>query len=229
MFREKSRRLGLVAGVLALLLLSCVIEEDLRINGDGSGSYRIKLTMPKELGAFDELRKSVEKDGYQVEQEGETEKERFIVFSKTFTDVSALNDSHNEFELTIADSGFMRREYRLRARLRGVDFGSYKRRIVFSMPGKVQSATAGEIAGGRVTWEGSYGGALEIVSSGFYLPVNSTLSLGVLALGLLLFAAMRRRRGTAHAAALCPSCNSPFSGNARFCRVCGASAPMTEA
>ncbi len=230
MLGQRSRRLAALASIFALVLLSCVIEEDLRINSDGSGTYRVRISMPKELGGFDELRKELEKEGFQVDQEGETDKERFIVFRKAFSDVSSLNDSNNSFELTTVESGFLRREYRLRATLQAVDFGTYKRRLIVSMPGKVQSASAGEVAGSRVTWEGSTGGMLEIVSRGVYFPLsaNGKLVLLVIALGASFVLVTARRRRQVAAPAICPSCNTQLASDARFCRGCGAGAPVIE-
>jgi hypothetical protein len=233
MLNRKSTRLVAIASACSLLfLLSCSIEEDLRINGDGSGTYRVRLAVPKELGDFDKLRGEVKEEGFQVEEEGETEQERFIVFRKNFTEISSLNDSHHSFELTTTDIGIMRRGYRLRANFRALGFGSYVRRFVVSMPGDVQSATAGRIAGNRVTWEDFRQGTIEIEASGLYLPVSRSQWLfglaAALAALLLFVAAHRRRQPVPAAAASCPSCHSPLANDARFCRVCGAGAPVTE-
>jgi len=197
MLEQRHQRLVVMAGVVALLFLACTIEEDLRINADGSGTYRVKISIPKQLGeGFGDFRKEAEKDGFTVEREGETEQERFILLRKNFSDVASLNDSHGRFELTTTDTGILRREYRLRATLQAVGFGSYKRRLLITMPGEVQSTSAGERSGSRVTWDGHQGGTIEVVASGFHLPVSSNQKLAFLtiAAGGLLFLAMRRRR-----------------------------------
>jgi hypothetical protein len=218
--------------IVALLLLACVIDEDLRIHSDGSGTYRVRITIPKELGeGFGDLRKEAEKNGFRVVQEGETEKERFLVIRKDFDDVTALNDAQTHFELTITEVGFLRREYRLRASLEAIGFGGFKRHLTVAMPGSVSSTTGGETHGSRVEWDGSAGGSIDIVSSGFYLPLRrgqSAAMVAVILAGLLLFIAVRLRRRQSPAATPCLTCNSPVPGNARFCQVCGANTPAAE-
>jgi hypothetical protein len=228
MFR---RTVFVLLAILSLLLLACVIDEDLRIDADGSGTYRARITIPKQLGeGFGDFRKEAENNGFVIEQEGQTEKERFLVIRKDFTDVTALNDSHTHYELTMTESGIMRRNYRLRASLNSVAFGSFKRRLTVVMPGNVTSTTAGEIDGGRVRWEGAGGGSLEIVSSGFYFPLSrnqKAASVMVILVGVLLSVVMRRRRRQPSAAP-CSTCNSPLRTDSRFCAICGANNPVAE-
>jgi hypothetical protein len=230
MLRQRPTRALALAGIFSLILLSCVIEEDLRINADGSGTYRVKVSIPKELSeGFGDFRKEAEKDGFRVEQEGETEKERFVVLRKDFTDVASLSDSNNQFELSTTDVGFLRREYRLSVSLQAIGFGSYKRRMVITMPAKVLSASAGEIAGTRVTWEGSRGGTIEVTSSGMHIPLSRNqkgLLLAAIAAALLLVVRSRRRQQKP--LTLCASCNAPISIDTRFCGVCGAGIPITQ-
>ncbi len=226
-----ARRPFAVIAIAALLLLSCVIDEDLRIHSDGSGTYRVRISIPKELAEdFGELRREAEKNGFEIADEGETGDERFLVIRKDFTDISALNDSNTRFELTTTDTGFVRREYRLRASLGAVGFGSFKRRLTVAMPGKVASATDGEIDGSRVKWDASADGSLEIVSSGFSLPLTrgqNTAIVMVIVAGLLLLIWSRVRRRQPKTT-VCQTCNSPVPGNAHFCGICGATSPAAE-
>jgi len=196
MLRRKLGSFPAMAGVLAILLWSCAIEEDLRISGDGSGTYRIKVSMPKEFGDFGDLRQKAESEAFHVEQQGETEKERFIVLRKDFTSVSSLSDNNNRFELAATEAGFLRREYRFRATLQSVGFGSYKRHIVIAMPGGVKTATAGEVDGSRVSWDATNGGTIEIAAAGFYLPLSQSqrVSAAAVALAGAAFWAAKRRR-----------------------------------
>jgi hypothetical protein len=217
--------------IASLLILACEIEEDLRIESDGSGRYSARISVPKELGDFGELRKEAEKNGFAIMQEGETPKERFIVIRKDFTDISALNDSHARYELTMTESGFLRREYRLRASLEAIGFGSFKRRLTVAMPGKVSSTTHGEIDGSRVKWDTSAGGSLEIASAGFHLPLSRNQSRGLMVTiigGALLLLALRFRRRRA-SNGVCLTCNSPLRNGVRFCGICGANTPVAEA
>jgi len=232
MLRSRRKGVLLLTGVLSLFLFSCLLEEELVIHSDGSGTFRAKVTIPKEFGeGFADIRKDAEKEGFQIE-EGETEKERFIILRKKFDNVSALNDDGRRFELTMADSGFLRRQYLLRVQLPPVGFGGFTHRLVVTMPGKVQSATGGEFAGSRVTWEGKSGGTIEITAAGFYLPVSRTqrlLFLLVVVAGIVALLILRKRRqGQPPAATTCLTCQTPLSVNARFCRACGAVAPIPE-
>lgn len=214
----------------ALLLLSCTVDEDLRVNSDGSGSYRARISVPKPFAeGFADLRKEATKNGFTVVEEGENDRERFFVISKDFADIEALNDSHTHFELTMTNTGFLRREYRLRAVLKAIAYGSFKRRFTVAMPGKVLSATDGEITGAGVRWEGSTGGSFEVVSSGFYLPLGAGQRTAVLVAiaVLLLFLVLRRRRQSS--AAFCPTCSAALRAGARFCGICGADTPIAQA
>jgi hypothetical protein len=219
-----------VAAFVALLLVACVIEDDLRINADGSGSYRFKMTIPKELSdGFGDMRQKAEAEGFTVE-EGETDKERFIVLSKDFTDIAALNGTDNHFELTSTSTGFLRRDYRLRGTVQSLGYGSFKRHLIITMPGSVMSSDQGEINGSSVRWDATRGGTIEIAASGFYLPLSRNLRLLMALLALAsaaLFVMARRRRGVP-AAAVCPGCRAPLAPDARFCPICGAGAPVTQ-
>lgn len=77
------RSLSAFIVITALLLLSCTVDEDLRINSDGSGTYRVRISVPKTFSeGFGDLRKEAVKNGFTVMEEGETERERFFVISK---------------------------------------------------------------------------------------------------------------------------------------------------
>lgn len=191
-----SKWFALAVVVMSLLFVACLIEEDLRINGDGSGTYRVRITVPKELGGLGELRRESEKQGFTVLEEGSTEQENFIVVRKEFTDISSLSDSGNTFELTTTETGFLRRDYSLRIRIGGGGFTGFKRRMVITMPAEVKSTTAGESSGNRITWENA-AGSLEATASGLYVPLSRNQRMSLLAvavLGLLLIVAVRRAR-----------------------------------
>jgi hypothetical protein len=221
----------LLTVLAALFLLSCVIEEELRIHGDGSGTYRVRIAIPKTLDqGFDEFRKEAEQSGFEIVQEGQTDQERFLIIRKDFTDITALNDSTTHFELTITEAGFLRREYRLRASLKAVGFGSFKRHLTVRMPGKVSSTTNGEITGSGVQWQGSTGGTIEIISAGLYLPLtrSQNIALALIAITGVLFLIVARRRRRQSASSICFSCNTPLRNGARFCGACGATTPIVE-
>ncbi len=223
-------RIPAIAFVFVLLLFACVIDEDLRIHADGSGTYQVKVTIPKELGAdFGELRTNAGKEGFTIIQEGQTETERFLIFRKPFTNVASLSDSNSRFELTITKAGWLRREYRLRASLRSVGFGSYKRQFVVTMPGKVTSSDRGDVTGSRVRWDATRGGSIEINATGYALPLpqaQQLLLLTALVAGVALW--LVRRRRAAAPDSMCPTCQRPLIRGARFCAGCGAGTPMEQ-
>jgi hypothetical protein len=230
MFVTRRARLILIAGTAALLLLACAVEEDLRLDFDGSGTYRVKVTIPKSLAdGFGDLRKQAEKDGFVVAEEGETETDRFIVMRKEFTDVSSLNDDNSRFELTMTDRGLLRREYRFRATLQSVGFGAYQRHFTLAMPCNVVSASEGTIDGSRVQWNASDGGTIEVIASGFFLPMSRNQRLLVLAVAMLGVALLVfRRRTSVRPKAVCAACQTDLSPDERFCRKCGAGAPVAQ-
>lgn len=229
MTSSRHSRVVALAALLSLLLFACVMDEDLRINADGSGTYQVKVTIPKDLASdFGDLRKSVEKDGFTIVEEGQTEKERFLIFRKQFTNVSALNDSNANFELTIAKAGWLKREYRLRVALQSSGYGGFKRHFVVTMPGRVTATNVGEIDGSRVRWDASRGGKIDITASGYAIALSRNqrilMPLALIA-GILLLIARRR---TARPLSLCATCHAPLRRNAQFCAVCGAGASITQ-
>lgn len=230
MFVRKRIRLLVMAATAALLLLACDIEEDLRLNFDGSGTYRIKLTIPRELAeGFGDLRKQAEKDGFTA-TEGTTETSRFIVLTKDFSDLAALNDDHSHFELTITESGLLRRDYRLLIRLQSIGFGAYQRRLSITMPCTVTSASAGDVDGSRVQWNASKGGSLEITASGIVIPVSrktSVIAIVAVILGLALLAS-RRKSPKAGQETVCINCHTHLAPKARFCGRCGTNAEAAQ-
>lgn len=231
MFVNRRVRLVVVAAIAALLLLACDIEEDLQLDFDGSGTYRVRVTIPKNLAdGFEDLRRQAEKDGFTVADEGTTETERFIVLRKTFADITALNDDHSRFELTIIRHGFLRRDYRFRAKLQSVGFGAYQRNFAVTMPVNVTSTSSGEIDGPRVQWNARHGGTIEITASGFCIPLSRNqrvLVTMLVILGVVLLVFARKRRRPAHEAA-CANCQNHLAPGTRFCRTCGTGQPVAQ-
>lgn len=216
-----------IAATVALLALSCVIDEELRINGDGSGTYRVKITVPKNLsGSLGDLRQKAATDGYRFISVTDAEDGHSVVYEKEFASVAALNDTHDHYELTISNAGFLRREYHLTCTVGSNAFTAFKRRLTIRMPGSITSASTGERNGDRVSWDCSNGGTIDIVASGFYLPLDGNqkelfIALLVIASGLLLFrAATRAHRRTR--SVVCSTCHKELPAAARFCADCGA-------
>jgi hypothetical protein len=228
MTTSRHPRVAALAALFSLVLFACVVDEDLLINADGSGTYQVKVTVPKDLTSdFGDFRKSAEKDGFTVVEEGETENGRFVVLRKKFTDISTLNDQNSHFAFTAGEMGLLKREYRLRAELNAVAYGAYKRHLVVTMPGGVTGTTAGEADGSRVRWDASNGGTIEVTAVGYAIPLSHDqrmLMLVVLLAGVLLLIAQRRRN--AGARTICSTCQSPFARDARFCAGCGVGASI---
>jgi hypothetical protein len=227
MTSSRHSRGAAVAVLLSLLFFACALEEDLQINADGSGTYRVKLTIPKDLSSdFGDFKKDAAKNGFSIVEEGQTEKERFLMIRKDFTEITSLNDGHNVFELNIGKVGWLKRAYRLRASLQAVGYGSFKRNFVVTMPGEVTTSNQGEIDGSRVRWDATNGGSIEIMATGYAVPLsrNQGLLVVVVALGVALLVVGRKR--AAAAPALCSACDTSLARKARFCAACGARASI---
>jgi hypothetical protein len=227
---DRRSTLVIVIAAVALLTVACEIDEDLVVNANGSGSYRIKVTIPKSLTeGFAGLRQQAEKDGFTVD-EGTTKTTRYAILRKKFDDLKLLNDDNNHFELTIDKQGLLRRDYRLRVTLEPIAFGAYQRQFTITMPTTITSASAGEIDGSRVRWNASRGGTIEIAASGLVVPWSRNQGLLVIALSILvvsLFLFTRRRQESAQKAS-CASCQTHLAPGARFCGKCGTDAPVAQ-
>ncbi|MBV8516173.1 MAG: zinc ribbon domain-containing protein [Acidobacteria bacterium] len=230
MNHARPSRVAAFAALLSLLFFACAIDEDLRINADGSGTYRLKITIPEDLASdLGTVRTDAAKEGFTVVEEGRAGKDRFAILRKDFTDVTALNDSNSRFALTITKMGWLRREYRLDATLQPVGYGSFKRHIAVTMPGKISASDHGEIDGSRVRWDATTGGSIHITAGGYAIPFSraaSTLIIVATIAGLALLIA--RRKHGADSRPACATCHAPLVRGARFCADCGTGAPAAQ-
>jgi hypothetical protein len=207
---------------LSLALFGCELEDQLRIDADGSGTYRAKFLVEKEFGdALTKVREEAAKNGFRVAEEGETATRKFVVISKELKSLSELNDSSNRFELTVTDDGFLRKKYLLHAHVSSLS--GFHRQLTIDLPGSPQSTSVGELSGGHVIWDCTHGGDIEVASAGFALAPTRNQEMALLAVvGLVLLMAVRSRRKRATLA--CRSCHAPLTEGVQFCANCGAAA-----
>ncbi len=209
------------------LLAGCELEDDLRIEADGSGTYRARVLVEKLLGAvLTRVRGEAEAKGFRIVEEGETPTRHFVVLRKDFTDVRSLDDEQSSYDLTIETRRFFWREYRLRATLGSVAGSAFDRRFTISMPARISSTTAGESNGTRVVWYCTNGGTIEVVAEGFHVPVTRrhvTVAIAIAALVLALVALFRRWASARpeEEENVCTTCNKPMAVTARYCPSCG--------
>ena len=66
--------------VLLALLGGCQVEEELELHADGSGSHRVKVTVPKDFGeALQEVKQKATGQHYHFVEEGQAGDSRFLV------------------------------------------------------------------------------------------------------------------------------------------------------
>lgn len=226
MNRSILRRLvrGFAMSAICLSLVACEVEEEIRLEADGTGSYRVKVMIEKEMGeVLSKLRSDAPRRGFTVVEEGETADRKFIVMARAFQDVAELNDDEDRYLLEVERSNPLTASYRL-----ALDFGSnpsangFSRTLRVFMPARVRSASAGTIDGSAVSWDCSHPGQVEIRAAGFaptLIGKQRTVGVAVIAGGALLLAGLRLRR---RRAASCSRCGSRLEGGLRFCPSCGA-------
>lgn len=208
------------------LAAGCKVEEDLFLEADGSGEYRIEVSVQKALGALPQLRQALVANGFEIVAERETGDSNVVVARRTFETVGEIGDLDASFE--VAERGWLRRSYRLGLRVDDME-GATERILRVHLPARVDESSGGRIEGSTVIWEGIGGGRLEIAASGPAVPGGET-ALYAAAAGLLVvllaLVAIRRRavhggRDAAAASRRCGSCGAAHGATA-FCTRCGA-------
>jgi LppM domain/zinc-ribbon domain len=225
--RPVARRLRLHAlialSALCLLLAACEDEEEIKLNADGSGTYRARILVEKEVGdALQEVRKELQARGATVVEEGETENRKFIVVSRDFKSVSELNDKDDTYALAVERSGLLKAAYHLTLNFRDDPSSSgFSRTVQVTMPADIENSTAGTVAGRTVRWDCSKPGTLDVQAAGMVLPLTGSrraLAVGVLLLGAMLLVGLRVARRKPR---VCGTCGARLQPDARFCRNCG--------
>jgi hypothetical protein len=167
--------------VLLALLGGCQVEEELQLHADGSGSHRVKVSVPKDFGeALQALKQKAIGQHYHLVEEGQAGDSRFLVMARDFANVSELNDNEDTFALNIDAAGAFRRRYRLDVAYKGnAAVMNFERVLRVRMPAAVDTSTAGQVSSDRVEWSCSRGGQLRVVASGFAMPTPARLSSAV--------------------------------------------------
>lgn len=154
---------------LMMLIVACDLKHELRMSGNGSGTYTIRITMDRSLmETVPDVQRNAESRGFRVMASGQTATSCFIVIRKTFHDISELNvdDAHFTFHVAEDRHPFWRR-YHLTATLPPLQ--GVLHQVTITMPGKVSMSTAGSIIGNGVRWN-CRGGAIAIDAAGIYCP-----------------------------------------------------------
>jgi len=166
----------LISLILLLLLSACKVEETIDLRTDGSGTYRAKVSVRKDLGeALEEVKQEAGQHGLRVLEEGQTAEEKFVVVGREFSKVSDLGDKDDTYSLVIAREGTYRRSYRFEAILhQNVAASGFERVLRVRMPEAVDSSSSGQVSSRTVEWPCSQGGRLDVVASGFAIPELSS-------------------------------------------------------
>lgn len=138
---------------LALLALSCEIEDEIRFNRDGSGVYRAKMLVEKQFAsALPDIRKEAVKAGLRIVQEGDTETRHFVVMARDFKNINEIGDSQNRMSFTAAKAGWLRERYTFSASLPASSNG-FSRQLTIVLPAPIERNTAGEARGNTIVWD----------------------------------------------------------------------------
>lgn len=218
--------------LLGCALLACEVEEDIRLNADGSGTYRAKVSVEKQYGeALSERKGEADKKGFRIVEQGETKTHTFVVMARDFADVAELNDDEDSYTLQIDRPSALKGSYRLTLGFESSAAESgFKRRTRITMPVSIKQASVGTISGRSVDWDSSQGGTLSVEASGFVLPLTRSrrrIALGVIVLGVVAIGGLRwsrRARGPR-----CAKCGRGLAAEARFCPDCGATREAVQA
>ncbi len=176
MLARLSRSYQIITLVVLLLLSACKVEETIDLRADGSGTYRAKVSVTKDLGeALDKVKQEAGQHGLRVLEEGQTVDEKFVVVGRDFSKVSDLGDKDDTYSLVVARASSFRRSYRFEAILRqNVAASGFQRVLHVNMPGSVDSSSSGHVSSSTVEWPCSQGGQLDVVASGFAIPELSS-------------------------------------------------------
>lgn len=221
--RNLRLRTLIALSALCLLLAACEVEEELKLNADGSGTYRARILVEKEVGeALQEVRKDAPTRGFTVVEEGETANRKFVVVARDFKNVSELNDKDDTYALDVERSSPFKATYHLSLNFRSNPSASgFSRNMQVSMPATVASTSAGTATGSTVRWDCSHAGTLDVQAAGLVLPLTSNqrkMALAVLVLGVLLLVGVRVARRKPQS---CRNCGTRIEPNAKFCPKCG--------
>src|SRR5215213_5873017 len=130
---------------LALLALRCEIEDEIRLNRDGSGTYIAKILIEKQLAsALPEIRKKAVQEGFRIMEEGVTETRHFIVMARDFKNISEIGDSRNRMSFTATKAGWLRQQYAFSASVPASSGDGFSRQLTIALPASIEQHTAGE-------------------------------------------------------------------------------------
>jgi hypothetical protein len=225
------RRFGrlVLVSVISILLVSCELEEDFVIKRDGSGTYTVKLLIPKQFAKnLGDVPKEADEKGFRFVEQGETETHKYFVFAKDFKNVAEVAAGGDTYKLDIAKANIFRTDYNFNASVTSGVAQGFRRRMRVTLPVSIDETTAGDISGRSVSWDCTTGGNITILAAGTALPLTELQRAGVfavLAAAIIGFVVFRFRRRTR--ASVCTSCGQNLLADARFCPKCGHAAPAT--
>lgn len=219
--------LALTAALLCITLLGCEVEEEIQLSSNGSGTYRVKILVEKELGeALPQIRQECQQKGLRIVKEGETTDRKFLLAERGFNRIDDLNDNTHTYTFSSLQATPTTANYELSATLRRPEMQTFSRTLRIVMPTGIKTATQGRVSGKSVEWDCSSGGTLYVVASGFSLPLTKkqqTLMLGIILFGIAAIVAIRlKRRPSSHR---CHKCSAPVAEGAKYCPACGAGLP----
>ena len=186
-----------------VVLLACKIVEEVRIEQDGSGTYRVDLTL---VGEEKEMLPAVKeefakKPELRIVDEGPRGDDYFVLVEMPFTSVAELSDDQSTYTWEVSEAGAFTRKARLEVANRGGEDAVSEHRLEVTMPGKVVDSNAGVISGKKIVWDrlaAGRRGELYVEAEYLELPAGYTTKIvaagAILIVGLLLVVAMRLKR-----------------------------------
>jgi hypothetical protein len=151
MRRTRTRTMLLALAIVALAG-GCKIEEDLHLEADGSGEYRVRMTLQKMLGGAPQVRQALIANGFEILEESVTHDSNLITARRTFEHVGEIDELHGSLE--VEDRGWLRRSYRLKLRVDDVQGQATERTFRVHLPVGIEETSAGRLDGKTLVAQG---------------------------------------------------------------------------
>ena len=219
--------------LICFSLTSCLeVKQKINIHKDGSGKVRAEVGIIKKMlygerlfEALAEFREDIKKEGWKIVGEKEEKGKYVIVFEKKFKDISELNDDESRYTFSSERRGFLRKTYTLEVKHIESSEIPFPYEISIKVPGSIDETNGIKVSTDEAKWnlQGlQRGTVISLKSSGFTIPVFSSLLMMMAGLLLLFVVVLITRK------VLKPGIpKSRVSSEVIFCTQCGKKNPAT--